>query len=67
MQNGADCDIVDGDSGNTPLHMAAANGFLYFEKYIFYSDIVHVLISRGAENVKNNSGNTPLRIYFNII
>ena len=47
--------INDADaSGNTPLHMACANGHL---------DCAVLLIHFGAEHRANNAGNYPLRTF----
>jgi hypothetical protein len=44
--------VKDDLSGATPLHYAAANG---------YVEITHLLLQNGADvNVKNNGGSTPL-------
>lgn len=47
-----DVNTLDKDSGNTPLHYACANGFLFAAK---------LLLNHGADpNIKNQSGNTSL-------
>lgn len=46
-----DRSCYDTASGNTPLHMAAANGHL---------DIVDKLLQANAQHIKNQAGNTPL-------
>ena len=48
---GADCNYADNDTGNTPLHRAAANGEV---------GCIKVLIKHKCRHVQNKQGNFPI-------
>ncbi len=57
---------IDGERGNTPLHMALENYFILKENLIDQTAVVQLLIENKADlNSKNKNGHTPLSYYLN--
>jgi ankyrin repeat protein len=63
LEGGADPNAAD-EGGETPLHKAA-RGYAFtldrFSQHVCNPDVVRLLVERGARQVKNSKGRTPLQ------